>query len=85
MKNMNIFTEKGPLALALGTLTGSGKAFEALFVAWVYLIYQKVAVLDFVGMVPGSPWYIYAPLAVVLFAIAALARQRRLTSNGISK
>jgi hypothetical protein len=65
-------------ALAMGTLTGSGKAFEALFIAWMYLIYQKVAILDFMGLTSHSPWYFYIPLALVLLAIAALARQRQL-------
>ena len=73
------------LALALGTLTGSGKAFEALYVAWMYMIYQKVPTLDFAGLIPNSPFYIYAPLALVLLATAALARQRQLTAKSISK
>ena len=73
------------LALALGTLTGSGKAFEAIFVVWMYLLTQKAAFLDFMGIIPNSSWYFYAPLALVLLAIAALARQRQLTSKTISK
>ena len=73
------------LALFLGTLTGSGKAFEAIHVAWMYLIYQKVSALDFLGINPNSPFYIYAPLAFVLIAIAALARQRQLTAKSISR
>jgi hypothetical protein len=73
------------LALALGTLTGSGKAFEAIFLAWMYLLAQKVPALDFMGIIPGSPWYIYAPLALVLLAIAALARQRQLIAKSISR
>lgn len=73
------------LALFLGTLTGSGKAFEAIFVVWMYLLTQKAAFLDFMGIIPNSSWYFYAPLALVLLAIAALARQRQLTSKTISK
>lgn len=73
------------LALALGTSTGSGKAFEALYVAWMYMIYQKVPSLDFAGLTPSSRFYIYVPLALVLLAIAALARQRQLTTKSISK
>ncbi len=73
------------LALALGTLTGSGKAFEAVYVVWVYAIYQRVPALDFMGMTPDSSWYIYVPMALVLLAIAALARQRQLTAKSISK
>ena len=73
------------LALFLGTLTGSGKAFEAIHVAWMYLMTQKVPALDFLGVTPNSPFYIYAPLAFVLIAIAALARQRQLTAKSISE
>jgi hypothetical protein len=73
------------LALFLGTLTGSGKAFEALFVAWMYLLTQKIAFADFMALVPNSPWYYFAPLALVLLAIAALARTRQLKAKSISK
>lgn len=66
------------LALALGTLTGSGKAFEALYVVWIYGLMQQVAPLDFAGLVPGSPFYLYAPAALGLLTIAALARRRQL-------
>jgi len=66
------------LALALGTLTGSGKAFEALYVAWMYLLWQRAAALDFAALVPGSRFYLYAPVAIGLLAIAALARRRQL-------
>lgn len=72
------------LALALGTLTGSGKTFEAVYVVWMYAIYQRVSALDFMGITPDSPWYIYVPLALVLLAAAALARQRQLTAKSIS-
>jgi hypothetical protein len=69
------------LALALGTLTGSGKAFEALYVLWMYLLTQSVAALDFAGLVPGSPFYLYAPVAVGLLAVAALARRRHIQAR----
>ena len=69
------------LALALGALTGSGKAFEALYVFWMYALTQKVPALDFAGFVPGSPFYLYAPVAVGLIAIAALARRRQLQGS----
>ena len=69
------------LALALGTVTGSSKAFEVLFVLWMYLLTQKVPVLDFAGLTPQSPWYIYAPLALLLLALATLARRRQLRSG----
>jgi hypothetical protein len=67
------------LALALGTLSGSGKAFEVLYVAWMYFLMQGVVpALDFAGLVPGSPFYLYALVAIGLIAVAALARQRQL-------
>jgi hypothetical protein len=66
------------LALVLGTLSGSGKAFEALYVAWMYLLVQRAAALDFAALVPGSRFYLYLPVAIALLAIAALARRRQL-------
>jgi len=36
-------------------------------------------------MTSDSPWHIYAPLALVLLAIAALARQRQLTAKSSAK
>jgi hypothetical protein len=69
------------LALALGTLTGSGKAFEALYVLWMFGLTQKAAPLDFAGLVPGSHFYLYAPVAIGLMAIAALARRRQLQAT----
>ncbi len=66
------------LALALGTLTGSGKAFEALYVFWMYGLTQGIPAIDFAGLVPGSYFYLYAPAAIGLLAIAALARRRQL-------
>ena len=73
------------LALALGTLTGSSKAFEAVYVVWMYAIYQKMSSLDFAGLVSNSPFYFYAPLALILLAIASLARQRQLSGKVIAK
>ena len=67
------------LALVCGLLTGSSKAFEVLYVLWMYLIIQEITPLDFTGLIPDSPFYFYIPLALVLLAIAALARQRQLT------
>jgi hypothetical protein len=69
------------LALALGTLTGSGKAFEALYVVWMYLLTQKAAAIDFAGLVPGSHFYLYAPVAIGLMVIAAIARRRQLQAT----
>jgi hypothetical protein len=69
------------LALALGTLTGSGKVFEALYVAWMYGLLQKAPAIDFAGLVPGSPFYLYAPVAMGLIAIAALVRWRQLQAT----
>ncbi len=69
------------LALALGTLTGSGKAFEVLYVLWMYGLIEQVAALDFAGLVPGSPFYLYAPAAIGLLAIAALVRRWQLQAT----
>lgn len=69
------------LALALGTLTGSGKAFEALYVLWMYGLIEEAAPIDFAGLVPGSHFYLYAPVAIGLMAIAALARRRQLQAT----
>jgi hypothetical protein len=72
-------------ALACGVLTGSSKAFEVLYVPWVYLILQKMTPFDFAGLVPGSRWYLYAPLALVLLAVAVFARQRQLGGRMVLK
>ena len=72
------------LALASGVLTGSSKAFEVLHVLWMYMLTQKAAPFDFIGMTPASSWYIYAPIAVILMIAAALARRQQLTSNSRS-
>lgn len=66
------------LALALGISTGSGKAFEALYILWMYALTQKMPALDFAGMTSASPLYIYALLAVGLFAFSLFARQWQL-------
>jgi len=71
------------LALALGTLTGSSKAFEVIFVAWMYMLTQKMIMLDFMAYNPNGQWFYYAPLALVLLTVAALARQRQLTAKNI--
>jgi hypothetical protein len=68
------------LALAFGTLTGSSKAFEVLYVLWMYLLTQNVPMFDFAGLTPQSPLYIYAPLALLLLALAVFARGRQLRS-----
>ncbi len=62
------------LALALGVLTGSSKAFEVIYVIWMYIIVQQVPALDFVGVTAESPWTLYALLAPVLLVLAALVR-----------
>jgi hypothetical protein len=73
------------LALFLGTLTGSSKAFEAIFVAWMYALTQKLVFLDFMAFLPNSPWYYFVPLTLVLIAIAALVRTRQLNAKSISR
>ena len=62
------------LALAAGVLTGSGKAFEVLYVLWIYLLIQKAPPFDFLGMTPQSPLAIYTLAAFALMALAVFAR-----------
>jgi hypothetical protein len=69
------------LALALGVLTGSSKPFEVVYVLWMYLLFQNIPALDFMGMTNASPWYVYAPLAWFLVALAAFGRHLRLKSR----
>jgi len=67
------------LAVVLGTLTNSRKLFEVVYVVWMYLIVNKAQRLDFVGIVPETPWLAYVLLALVLFAVTPLIRYWRLT------
>lgn len=69
------------LALTFGVLTGSSKAFEIIYVLWMYLILNKVAAIDFLGMTPESPWPLYLSLALVLMAVSALTRQFQLKTR----
>lgn len=69
------------LALTFGVLTGSSKTFEVVYVLWMYLILQKIPVLDFVGITSSSPWSIYLGLSLALIAISALARRFHLNNN----
>jgi ABC-type transport system involved in multi-copper enzyme maturation permease subunit len=71
------------LALALGTLTGSSKAFEALYVPWVYLLTQNVLAFDFIGRTPASPLGVYALLTFFLLALSLFARQRQIGNRRI--
>ncbi len=71
------------LALALGTLTGTSRAFEAIYVAWWYVgPLQPVPALDFMGasraaVERGMP-LVYAGAALALLAAAMAARAARL-------
>ena len=69
------------LALACGVVAGSGKAFEAIYVLWLYLLTQKAEAFDFAGMTPESPWPAYLLAAAGLAALAAFARQRQVTGR----
>jgi hypothetical protein len=66
------------LALAFGVLTGSSKAFEIVYVLWMYLILNKAAAIDFLGMTPNSPWQLYLGLSLVLMIATILVRQVQL-------
>lgn len=69
------------LALAFGILTGSGKAFEVVYVLWMYGALQQVPAFDFVGTTSASPWYFYALLTCGLMITAGLARQWQLINT----
>ncbi|MBN1921248.1 MAG: hypothetical protein JW892_08395 [Anaerolineae bacterium] len=69
------------LALTFGVLTGSSKAFEIVYVLWMYLILNKIPAIDFLGMTPNSPWQLYLGLALVLMSVAILARQTQLKTR----
>lgn len=71
------------LALALGALTGSSKAFEALYVPWVYLLSQKVSAFDFIGLTPQSPLLLYVLLSLLLLCLTILARQWQSTNKSV--
>jgi len=73
------------LALVMGVLTLSRKPFEVVYVTWMYIILNEAPPLDFVGVVPESPWLVYALLAVGLFALTAFVRQWQLTGGSMSK
>ena len=62
-------------------MTGGGKTFEVIYLLWMYLLTQKVPALDFIGMTPAGPRYVYFLLALVMVAVAALARQRELLAS----
>ncbi|GAB3864763.1 ABC transporter permease [Dactylosporangium cerinum] len=60
------------LALALGTLTGVPRTFQALYTVLWYMLINDVAALDFMGALPsgGPPPAAVAGAAVALFALA---------------
>jgi hypothetical protein len=66
------------LALVSGVLSGSSKIFEAGYVLWMYLLFQQIQPLDFMGLTPASPLHVYAPLALILFGVALFSRQQQL-------
>ncbi|MBI9042875.1 MAG: hypothetical protein JEZ06_00225 [Anaerolineaceae bacterium] len=66
------------LALVLGIMTGSSKTFEIIYVLWMYLILQKIPVLDFVGITSEGPWQIFGFLAVGLLILSAFIRQKKI-------
>ena len=69
------------LALIFGVLTASNKAFEIVYVVWMYIILQKVPTLDFIGFTMESPWMVYLLLAVALLVLSGLVRHLQLKSR----
>jgi hypothetical protein len=72
------------LALTLGVLTGSSKAFEVVYVGWMYLISQNVPPLDFVGIAPDSPWDFYIPMGLALVALTGLTRHWQVRTGRVN-
>jgi hypothetical protein len=74
------------LALALGTVSGTGKAFEAILTAWWYIgPMNHTQGFDFTGAANGAATLryagMYAALTAALLATAFLARWRQLRNN----
>jgi hypothetical protein len=74
------------LALALGTVSGTGKAFEAILTAWWYIgPINHTRGFDFTGAANGARTLHYAgmyvALTVALLAVAFVARARQLRNN----
>lgn len=67
------------LALALGVWTGTGKAFEVIYVVFWYLgVLNNVPELDYAGRHASGNWPVYLALSVILFGAALLGRPRQL-------
>ena len=60
------------LALALGTVTGAPRTFQAVYTVLWYMLINDVAALDFMGALPsgGPPPAAVAAVAVALFGVA---------------
>jgi hypothetical protein len=74
------------LALALGAVSGTGKAFEAILTAWWYIgPMNHTPGFDFMGAANGAATLryvgMYAALTAALLATAFLARWRQLRNN----
>lgn len=69
------------LALFFGILTGSSKAFEVIYVLWMYLLTQRVPQFDFIGLTGESPLLFYILMAGILLAASIIARQHQLISG----
>ncbi len=67
-------------ALAMGTLSGNKKAFEAIYTAWWYIgPAHQLTYLDFLGVAPASRTAaLYVVLSATFLAAAVLARRNRL-------
>ena len=71
------------LALALGVLTSTGTAFEAVYIVWWYIgVLSHVPYLDFTSSPPHSVVpYIYFLLSAIFAAIAYVRRQFQLETS----
>ena len=68
-------------ALVCGMMTGSHKAFEVLYVLWMYMTIKKASPFDFLGMTPDSPLGVYILLTLVLLVLIIFIRQRQIKSG----
>ena len=65
------------LALALGTLSGTSKPFEAIYTVWWYLgPLNHAPGFDFVGSVPATSWPIFYFLSTAVLMTAAYGGRR---------
>jgi len=67
------------LALMLGVWTGSSKAFEVIYLLFVYLgLLNKVLQLDYLGLHTTAYWPMYLLVSAILMILAVIGRKRQM-------